>query len=304
MERTMKINKPKYSGGMVEKPTIGGRITNFTLLLIALFAAFICVIPMWHVLMSSLSDGFELLSYRGLVVFPIGQPTLEGYRLIFRDESVLTGYMNTVIYVIGTVGLGFILNVLGGYAISRDTKLKKAMTIYLIFSMMFSGGMIPTYMVLNGIGLVGSRAAIIFQEATMGMLIIIGANAFRGVPDSTVQAARIDGAGHLRTMFQVMLPQCIPLFMVTILNTFVGSWNSWLTASIYVPSDRSKWPIQLIINDLVNRNANFLETANPNYSRYLIRFAIIVAATLPILVAFPFFQKQIEAGVIQGAVKE
>ena len=99
-----------------------------------------------------------------------------------------------------------------GYAISRDTKLKKAMTVYLIFSMMFSGGMIPTYMVLNSIGLVGSRLAIIFQEATMAMLIIIGANAFRGVPDSTVQAARIDGAGHLRTMFQVMLPQCIPLF--------------------------------------------------------------------------------------------
>lgn len=304
MESTLKISKLKYGGGMVEQPTIGGRIANFTLLLVVLLLAFISIIPMWHVLMSSLSDGFSLLSFKGLVIFPVGQPTLEGYRLIFRDESVLTGYLNTVVYVLGTVGLGFVLNVLGGYAISRDTKLKKVMTIYLIFSMMFSGGMIPTYMVLNSIGLVGSRAAIIVQEATMGMMIIIGANAFRGVPESTVQSARIDGAGHLRTMFQVMLPQCIPLFMVTILNTFVGSWNSWLTASIYVPSDRSKWPIQLVINDLVNRNANFLETANPNYSRYLIRFAIIIAATLPILIAFPFFQKQIEAGVIQGAVKE
>ena len=274
------------------------------MLALVILLAFICVVPMWHVLMSSLSDGFRLLSYKGLVIFPVGTPTLEGYRLVFRDNSVIAGYTNTIIYVVSTVSLGFALNVIGGYAISRETKLKKTMTLYLVFTMMFSGGMIPTYMVLNSFGLVGTRGAIIIQEATMAMFIIIGAKAFQSVPESTVQAARIDGAGHLRVMFQVMLPQCTPLFMVTILNTFIGSWNSWLNASIYVATDKSKWPIQLIINDLVARNANFLETADPNYSRYLIRFAVIIAATLPILVAFPFFQKQIEAGIIGGAVKE
>ena len=303
MERTIIRNKSKYKGGMVEKPTIGGHIANFIMLISVLFLAFIAIVPMWHVLMSSLSNAFELLSHKGLVLKPVGSLNLEGYRLIFRDNSVITGYMNTIIYVVSTVSLGFVMNVVGGYAISRDTKLKGAMTIFLLITLMFGGGMIPTYMVMNTFGLVGSRLSIIILEATMGMYIIIGANAFRTVPQETVDAARIDGAGHIRTMFQIMFPQCTPLFVVTILNTFVTSWNSWLTASIYVPAYKDKWPIQLMINDLVNRNANFLETVNPNYDRYLIQFAVIVAATLPIMIAIPFFQKQIEQGVIGGAVK-
>lgn len=87
------------------------------------------------------------------------------------------------------------------------------------------------------------------------------------------------------------------------LNTFVGAWNSWYNASIYVPSDKTKWPIQLFINEMTSANVNFLETATPNYSRYLIQFAVIVVATLPIMVAMPFFQDKIEAGQLQGGVK-
>ena len=91
---------------------------------------------------------------------------------------------------------------------------------------------------------------------------------------------------------------------MTILNTIVGAWNSWLNASIYLAGERDKWPIQLVINELVAANENILNTANPNYSRYLIQFAVITAATLPILIAFPFFQEQFEKGAIQGGVKE
>ena len=92
-------------------------------------------------------------------------------------------------------------------------------------------------------------------------------------------------------------------FFITLLNTFVGAWNSWYNASIYVPADKTKWPIQLFINEMTSANVNFLETATPNYSRYLIQFAVIVVATLPIMVAMPFFQDKIEAGQLQGGVK-
>lgn len=104
-------------------------------------------------------------------------------------------------------------------------------------------------------------------------------------------------------MFQIMLPQAKGMFFITLLNTFVGAWNSWYNASIYVPSDKTKWPIQLFINEMTSANVNFLETATPNYSRYLIQFAVIVVATLPIMVAMPFFQDKIEAGQLQGGVK-
>mgnify|MGYP000504936375 CR=1 FL=1 len=93
------------------------------------------------------------------------------------------------------------------------------------------------------------------------------------------------------------------MFFITLLNTFVGAWNSWYNASIYVPADKTKWPIQLFINEMTSANVNFLETATPNYSRYLIQFAVIVVATLPIMVAMPFFQDKIEAGQLQGGVK-
>ncbi|MDO5424180.1 MAG: carbohydrate ABC transporter permease [Eubacteriales bacterium] len=301
--RKKKKLKGRYDGGMVDNPTLGGKIANVIITLVVIFLAAICLLPMWHVLMSSISDGFSLLSYKGLVWKPVGKVNLEGYKLVLQDSGILTGYLNTIIYVVGTTGLGFILNVMGGYALSRPTKLSGAMTVFIMFTLMFSGGMIPTYMVMKTIGLVGTRWAVIFSEATMAMYVVIACNAFKSVPEATVEAARIDGAGHFRIMFQIMFPQCKSLFTVTLLNTFIGSWNSWLTASIYVPGDRSKWPLQLVINELTSNNVNFLESANPNYSRYLVQFAVIIVATLPILIAIPFFQDKIEAGVIQGGVK-
>jgi len=297
------VKKIRHSG-MVEAKTAGSRVTQFILMLFVAFAAFICIIPMWHVLMSSISDGFALMSHTGLVAFPVGTPTLEGYSLIFRDSGVIVGYQNTLIYVFGTVSLGFVLNVLGGYALSRNTRLKPFLMVFLVIPLLFSGGMIPTFIIMRNLGIVGTRFVIMLLEATMGMYIILGMNAFRSVPESTVEAARIDGAGHLRTMFNIMLPQCKGMFIVTIMMTFVASWNSWLTASIYVSGDRSKWPIQLWINQIIAENADIIKGVDPNYNRFLIQFAVVAAATLPMLIAIPFLQKRIEAGVLIGAVKE
>ena len=192
----------KTREGMVENRTLGSRIADVLIILSVVFLAVICVLPMWHTLMASLSDPFLLLSHKGFVLYPLGGVTTEGYKLIFRDASILRGYGNTIYYTVATTLIGFILNVLGGYALSRPTKLKSGMSVFLIISMMFSGGMIPTYMVMNELGLVGTEWAIILPEATMAMYVIVGMNAFASVPESTVEAARLDGAGHLRIMFQ------------------------------------------------------------------------------------------------------
>ena len=293
----------KYKGKMVESHSVGSRIANIIITLVVILGALICLLPMWHVVMSSFSDGFTLLTNKGVAWVPQGSFSLEGYKLIFRDQSMARGYLNTIIYVVGTVGLGFVINVIGGYCLSRPTRHQRFMMIFLMITMMFSGGMIPTYMVFQRLGLVGNRLAVILQEATMAMYVVIASRAFQSVPHATVESAELEGAGHLRVMFQIMFPQCRSLFMVTILNTFVASWNSWLTASIYMSGDRTKWPVQLVVNELINNNANFLETANPNYSRYLVQFAAIVIATVPVIASFLYFQKEIEAGVIEGGVK-
>ena len=177
----MQIRKKKrIREGMVEHLTIGNHIANCIIHFCLIMVAVISLLPMWHVLMSSVSDGFSLLSYKGVAVVPVGKPTLEGYRLIFRDASVWIGYKNTIIYVAGTVGLGFVLNVLGGYALSQPTKGKGIMYGFLFVTMLFSGGIVPTYM-----GLTGSRLSIILLEATQTFYLIFAAKAFAAVPLST-----------------------------------------------------------------------------------------------------------------------
>ncbi len=305
MQNNTLINKKHLKHGMVVTPTVGGRIADTILIIIALTAAFVCIIPMWHVLMASISDGKELIGNSGLLVLPIGKVSFKGYQLLFAEPDMISGYVNTLVYVVGTIAFGTVINVLGGYAISRKTKMQTVMTVVIVFTMMFGGGMIPTYMIMHSLNLTDSRFVVILLDATMAMYVIMSANAFRSVPESTVESARLDGAGHFRIMFQIMLPQCMSIFVVTIIYTFVGAWNSWLTAKIYVPYDTSKHPLLLIINT-INANhtsSSVLRESNPDYARLTIQHAVVIAATLPMFIAFPFFQKKLEAGVIGGAVK-
>lgn len=288
---------------MVENPTASDRVVDVFVIVVCVFVALCSVIPMWHVLMASLSDGRSLMTHVGLVLKPIGEATLAGYKLIFQDAGILKGYLNTILYTVSATALGFFLSALTGYALSRNTKLKTPMTLFLIFPMLFQAGLVPTYMVIRSLGWVGTRWALIIPGCTHAMNMIIMMNAFNSVPVEMYEAARIDGAGHFRTMWQVMLPQAMNLGSVIILNSVVGQWNSWLSASIYVPNQKDLWPLQLWIKQITADNENFLRTSNPDYSRYLIKYAVIVAATLPIVVLFPFFQDKLEKGVIGGGVK-
>ena len=293
----------EWESHMVETPTVGDRIVDVIVYTLCALVAFCSVVPMWHVLMSSVSDGKTLLAHEGLVILPVGGFTLDGFKLIFKNASVIRGFTNSIVYTVGSTGLGFLLATVTGYALSRQSKLKPIVTMLIMFTMLFSGGMVPTYMVVKSLGWVGTPWALIVPGCTNAMFMIMMMNSFNGVPREMYEAATIDGAGHWRTMFQVALPQAMNLGYVIILNSVVGQWNSWLPASIYVPNKKSLWPLQLWIQQITADNANFLNSANPNYSRYLIQFAVIVAATAPIVIAFPFFQDKLEKGVIAGGIK-
>ena len=306
----MSLRKKKIDGNddnrvssMVEHPGVGDRAVDVIVILLCGLVAFCSLVPMWHVLMSSLSDGKILMTHEGVAWLPQGGFTLDGYRHIFSDSSIITGYVNTVIYTVCATALGFFISCTAGYAMSRDTKLKTVMIMVMMFTMLFGGGMVPTYMVIRKLGWVGTRLALIIPGCTNAMFMIMMMNAFNSVPREMYEAARIDGAGHFRTMSLIMLPQAMNLGAVIILNSVVGQWNSWLQASIYVPNKRGLWPLQLFIKEITANNENFLQSSNPDYSRYLIRYAVIVAATLPVVVLFPFFQDKLEKGVIAGGIK-
>lgn len=288
---------------MVESTSFGAHVANIFLGLVIFLVAFCSVVPMWHVLMSSFSDGRSLFASEGLVLWPAGGFSLGGYELMFQDGTILRSYLVTIIYVVATAAVGLVLNVMGGYVLSQPSKMRGLLMGITMFSVMFSGGLIPTYMVNEKLGLVGSPLAVIIPGCTNAMFIIMVMNAYLQVPKETVEAARIDGAGHLSVMFQVMLPQAKGMVLVTVVNTALGAWNDWFSASIYLPRQRDLWPLQLVIKDLVARNQDFLNYANPDYNRYLIQYVVIVIATLPVLLLLPFFIKKLEDNMVLGAVK-
>jgi putative aldouronate transport system permease protein len=288
---------------MVEHFSATDRIVDVIVYVLCGLVAFCSLIPMWHVFMASISDGKTLLAHEGLLWLPVGKLTMEGYELVFQNASVISGYINSIIYTVGATALGFFLATISGYALSRNTRIKPYVSMMIMFTMLFSGGMVPTYMVIKALGWVGTRWAIIVPGCTNAMFVIMMMNAFNGVPQEMYEAARIDGAGHFRTMWQVMLPQAMNMGSVIILNSVVGNWNAWLSSAIYLPNKKNLWPLQLWVKQITADNADFLNTSNPNYNRYLIQYAVVMAATLPIIILFPFFQDKLEKGVIAGGVK-
>ena len=200
--------------------------------------------------------------------------------------------------------IGFVLNVIGGYVMSRKTRYRTVMVLFVMFTMMFNGGLIPTYIVMNAYGLINDPLAVILLTCTNAFFMIMMMNGFASVPESTVEAAELDGAGHLRIMFQISLPQCMSIAAVIILYSVVAQWNSWFQAYVYLSSAKEWWPLQLVVNQMIAENVSFMLTGTIDYSRYLIQYGLAVVATIPILVVFPFFQKYIERGAILGGVKE
>jgi putative aldouronate transport system permease protein len=289
--------------GMVDTHSPFEKVIDAIIILFMAFIAFASVVPLWHCVMSSISDGKSLMQHEGLVILPVGKISFAGYKLTFRDNSIMKGYLNTILYVIGNVAIGTVLNIFGGYVLSRRTKLKSTLTAFVVFTMIFTGGIVPLYMVCKSLGMVGTRWALILPHCTNAAFIIMSIKGFESVPKSTEESARIDGAGHFRVIFQIMLPQCFSFFLVTMVNTAIIAWNAWLSAAIYVPSDKSKWPLQLWIKELVASNAEFMNWSNPDYSRYLIQYCVITIATLPLILAFPLFIKRLERGMAQGAEK-
>lgn len=301
------IRRRKYKEGMVERRRGSSLAFDIVIYALLILCSFIFLVPLWHVLMSSFSDGKALIATEGIVWWPVTQDggwNFEAYKLLFTFDGIMTGYANTIIYVIGSTLLGFILNVIGGYVMSRHSALQPFFVVYVLITMLFTGGMIPTYTVVYNLGLVGSRLAIIFLSCTNALYMMLAMNAFKGVNRSLIEAAEIDGAGHFKIMFKVMLPQCLGMFSVVILFTVVQVWNLWLEAQIYTPYDRNLWPLQLWINQIKADTAGFATEANPDWNKYVLTYSLIVAATAPVIIIATLFQKYIEKGVLIGGVKE
>lgn len=295
---------------MVEKLTFSRIVFNILNYGFMIILCFICIAPIWHVAMASISDPRELMASSGLILKPLGKITFKGYELVFKNKDIINGYLNTIIYVVTTTIVGVTLTVIAGYVISRENlKLKGLITLFILFTMMFSGGLIPGYMVNKELGLINTRAVLIIPGVINAFYIIMMKSAFEQLSSSYEESAKIDGAGPLTIMLKILVPLIKSTIAVIVMFNVVMQWNSWFPASIYLTKRRDLWPLQLYIREILVQNdtAKILSgsdiNAKTDLTSNLVKYCTVMVATLPILSIYPFVQKYFVKGVTLGGVK-
>jgi putative aldouronate transport system permease protein len=269
------------------------------------------IYPLWHVFMSSISDPNILFVDRGFYFWPKGMPSFRGYTLVFENPNVISGYFNTLFYlVVGTVMCMFV-TILGAYVLSRKGLYWNGIVMKLIiFTMYFQGWLIPFYIQVRNMNMIDSRWSIVLPILVNTWNLIILRTGFAAVPDSLIESAKIDGASDWRIIWTIAVPMAKATISVIGLYYAVRFWNEWFNPSIFL-TDRTKWPIQLILREILLKNDTGSMTqigtvgqSQQERYRMLVKYCTIIVSTVPILVAYPFIQKYFVAGMMIGSVKE
>ena len=224
--------------------------------------ALVFILPVWHVIMASFSEAKVLATHTGLVGVPLGEPTLGGYKIVLSSPNILTGYANTAFYVIVGTTISIVMTIIGAYCLSRKSfQYRNRFMLIISFTMLFNGGMVPTYMVVRNLGLYNSRWAVIIPSAISVFNLIIMRTGFMEVPASLEESAKLDGASEWTIMFRIIVPLSKATIAVILLYYAVGIWNSWFPAMIYL-KDREKFPLQLILREILLLNDTSVMTSS------------------------------------------
>lgn len=272
------------------------------------FLIIITAYPIYYVIIASLSDSNELMKQTGVLLTPL-KTNISAYKSVFNNPNIFRGYKNTIIIIVIGVSINMILTSLTAYVLSRKNLMfSGAVTMFIMFTMFFSGGLIPNYLLVNGLGITNTYWAVILPGAMSAYNFIIMRTGFKSVPDSLEEAARIDGASHMRILVQIFIPLSKATMAVILLYYTVGHWNSWFPAMIYMQKARELQPLQLVLRGILisNDTANMIGGGTSIDNEAIgesIKYAVIVVSTLPILVIYPFLQKYFVQGVMIGAVK-
>ncbi|WP_367924102.1 carbohydrate ABC transporter permease [uncultured Ruthenibacterium sp.] len=273
---------------------------------------FVCVVvilyPLVFVLTASVSDPMEI--FQGNVwLWPKGF-NLNAYREVFRNEDIFIGYRNTLVYTVVGTFVTIVITLSAAYPLSRKKLYGRNKIMgFFMFTMFFSGGMIPTYLIVNQLGLYNTMWAVILV-GTVSVYNIIVARTFmqNTIAEELYEAAAMDGCGDIRVFFRVVLPLSAPILAVLVLFYGVNFWNSYFNGLIYL-SDRSAYPLQMFLREILLNNMadSMMDSMGMDISKYLVseslKYAVIIVSSVPMLVLYPFLQKFFVKGVMIGAVK-
>lgn len=273
----------------------------------ALFLA-ACAYPLLYILSSSVSNP-NLVASGDVWLFP-KQLQWDAYKAVFKDQRIWTGYKNTILYAVVGTAINIVMTTIAAYPLSRpDLKGRNVLTFFFTFTMFFGGGMIPTYLLVRDLNLLNSIWAIVLPGAISVYNMLIMRNFFQSsVPGELVEAAYVDGCTNVGTLVRVVLPLSKPILAVLVIFYFVGHWNSYFSALLYL-SDQDKYPLQMFIREILIKSQSLgggeggMDVSQQTLLYVSLQYAVIVVASLPVLLIYPFMQKFLVKGVMLGSIK-
>jgi putative aldouronate transport system permease protein len=269
----------------------------------------IIIYPLYFITIASISSPIEVLN--GNVIFLPKSLTFDAYRLIFKDEDILTGYRNTIFYTTLGTSINLIMTIFAAYPLSRkDWVGRKFFTILLVITMFFSGGLIPTYILITKLGISNTVWAMLIPSAVSFWNVVITRTYFNSsIPDTLSEAAFIDGCTNLKLLFAIIIPLAKPVLAVMVLFYGVAHWNSFFTALIYL-NNRKLFPLQLILREILVQNKfseDMLIEEESLLKRQMvaesIKYGLIIIASAPFIAIYPLIQKYFVKGIMIGSIK-
>ncbi|ARK29539.1 carbohydrate ABC transporter permease [Halalkalibacter krulwichiae] len=290
---------------MVGDKSFGSRLFNFTNLTLLAIIALLCVLPFIHVLAASFTTSAELAEKR-FVLFPTVW-SLDAYRYIFSTDTVMRSMMISIGVTLGGTAFSMFLSTLTAYGLSRqDLVGRRFIMFFIVFTMLFNGGMIPTFLVVQQTGLLNSLAALVIPVAINAFNMIILKSFFQNLPAGLEESAKIDGCSDFGILFRIVIPCSMPAIATISLFYAVTYWNTYMHAILYL-SDSSKWPVQVLLRQIVvlasGLNYDGAEFTSVPPPEITIKMAVIVVATIPVLIVYPFLQKYFAKGALIGSMK-
>ncbi|GAA4866466.1 carbohydrate ABC transporter permease [Paenibacillus vulneris] len=289
---------------MVQDKTFASRLFDFVNITLLVIVSLLMLLPFLHVVMGSFTTAEEM-ARKPFVLIP-SEFTLSAYQYILSTGTLFKALAVSIGVTVGGTIISMFLTSLMAYGLTRrDLDGRTTVNLMIVFTMLFSGGLIPSFLVVKAMGLIDSYMAMILPSAISAFNLIILRSFFQGLPDGIEESAKIDGCGDFGILFKIVLPLSLPSLATISLFYAVNYWNSYFHAIMFI-NDASKWPIQVLLRQIVIAASGLAADTGNDFIKppeQTIKMAVIVVSTLPILIVYPFLQKYFAKGALVGSVK-
>ncbi|MBU5350077.1 carbohydrate ABC transporter permease [Paenibacillus lautus] len=278
------------------------KIFNTIIYVILGICGLVAILPILYVVSVSITPFGEVLRNGGFILFP-KEITFSAYRTLLTESNIPKAFQITVLITVIGTAVNLVLTGLMAYPLSRrNLPGRNFFLLMIVFTLLFSGGLIPTYLVVKSMGLLDSIWAMILPNAVWSFNVLIMKSFFEGLPEELFESARMDGAKEFRILLQIVTPLSVPVLLTVGLFYLVGHWNEFFQAIFYV-TDRTLYPLQVVVREILMQSQQPLENAENMMPTQTMQMASVMIASLPVIVIYPFLQKHFTKGMLLGSIK-